>query len=92
MARELTGIIGGSGLGDTLASGLTNAESVQVETPFGPPSGDILIGQIGKNQIAFLNRHGPGHRFAPSDVPFAANIFALKKLGVRSIIASCAVG
>ena len=92
MAEALIGVIGGSGLGDTLAGRLTGMEQRQEQTPFGWPSGPILVGTLGKRQIAFVNRHGPGHRFGPSDVPFAANIFALKQLGARAIIASGAVG
>lgn len=89
---ELIGVIGGSGLGNVLAGKLTDAEQVEVETPFGNCSGPITVGKIGDNKIAFLNRHGDGHTIPPSRVPFAANIFALKKLGVRAIIASGAVG
>jgi 5'-methylthioadenosine phosphorylase len=92
MAEELIGVIGGSGLGDALAGRLTGMEQCQEQTPFGPPSGPILVGTLGTRRIAFINRHGPGHRFGPSDVPFAANIFALKQLGARAVIATGAVG
>ncbi len=92
MTKELVGVIGGSGLGDALAEQLTNVERREESTPFGPPSGPILIGTLGNRQIAFLGRHGPGHTLGPSEVPYAANIFALKKLGVRTLIASGAVG
>lgn len=92
MASELVGIIGGTGLGDALAAQLTGVEMRQVDTPFGRPSGPITLGMLGKRQIAFLNRHGEGHKLPPSEVPFAANIFALKKLGVHTVIASGAVG
>ncbi len=92
MAMELVGIIGGSGLADTLAGELTQTEVVEVETPFGKPSGPIVVGQLGAQKVAFLNRHGPGHRLGPSQVPYAANIFAFKQLGVRSMIATAAVG
>ena len=92
MAEELVGLIGGTGLGDTLAEHITDAESLEVDTPFGKPSGKITVGKIGSNKIAFLNRHGEGHKLMPSEVPFAANIFAMKKLGVRAVIASGAVG
>ena len=92
MAEELVGIIGGTGLGDALAEQLENAQFCDVETPFGAPSGKIMVGTLGKRRVAFLNRHGEGHRLPPSDVPFAANIFALKKLGVHAIAASGAVG
>jgi 5'-methylthioadenosine phosphorylase len=92
MAKELVGIIGGTGLGDALAAQLTDVQQRQVQTPFGKPSGPIMIGTLGSRQVAFLGRHGPGHSLGPSEVPFAANIFALKKLGVRAVIASGAVG
>ena len=92
MAEELVGLIGGTGLGDALAEHITDAESLEVDTPFGRPSGKIMVGKIGVNKIAFLNRHGEGHKLMPSEVPFAANIFAMKKLGVRAVIASGAVG
>jgi len=92
MAEELVGLIGGTGLGDALAEHITDAESLEVDTPFGRPSGKIMAGKIGANKIAFLNRHGEGHKLMPSEVPFVANIFAMKKLGVRAVIASGAVG
>jgi 5'-methylthioadenosine phosphorylase len=92
MTESIVGIIGGSGLGDVLGSHISAPETVNIDTPFGSPSGPILVGTIGKHKIAFINRHGDGHRFSPSDVPYAANIWAFKKLGVRSIIASAAVG
>lgn len=92
MAEALVGIIGGSGLGDVLVEHLSGIEKVAMETPFGRPSADIMLGAMGGRKVAFLNRHGDGHRFGPSEVPFRANIYAMKKLGVRSIIASGAVG
>jgi 5'-methylthioadenosine phosphorylase len=92
MAEELVGIIGGTGLGDVLKTQINNAEQCIVNTPFGKPSDKILIGNIGENRIAFINRHGEGHIYCPSKVPYAANIFALKKLGVRTLISSGAVG
>ncbi len=92
MAQELVGVIGGTGLGDVLAARLAGVEQREVQTPFGAPSGPILVGTLGDRQVAFINRHGPGHRFGPSDVPFAANIFALKQLGARAVIATGAVG
>jgi 5'-methylthioadenosine phosphorylase len=85
MATELIGIIGGTGLGDALAGQLSGAEYQTVETPFGAPSGPILMGALGRRQVAFLN-------LSPSEVPYAANIFALKTLGVHAVIASGAVG
>jgi 5'-methylthioadenosine phosphorylase len=92
MPEELIGIIGGTGLGDALAEQLTDVKFRNVKTPFGKPSTAILVGTLGKRRIAFLNRHGKGHKLSPSEVPFAANIFALKKLGVHSVISSGAVG
>ncbi len=92
MAEELVGIIGGTGLGDALAEYLTDAEYCNVDTPFGRPSEAVMLGKIGQRRIAFLNRHGKGHKLPPSEVPFAANIFALKKLGVHAVISSGAVG
>ena len=92
MAEELIGIIGGTGLGDALAEQMADAELCDVETPFGKPSTTIMVGAFGKNKIAFLNRHGEGHKLSPTEVPFAANIFALKKLGVHTLISSGAVG
>ena len=89
---DLVGIIGGSGLGDVLGEHITDRKSVDVDTPFGKTSGPILLGRLGANDIAFINRHGPGHLHSPSSVPYAANIYALKKLGVRAVIASAAVG
>jgi 5'-methylthioadenosine phosphorylase len=92
MARELIGVIGGTGLGDALAGQLSSVQFKDVDTPFGKPSGPILLGSLGTRRIAFLNRHGEGHKLSPSDVPYAANIFALKQLGVHAVIASGAVG
>jgi len=92
MADELIGIIGGTGLGDALARELSGAELREVKTPFGMPSGPILLGQMGRRRIAFVSRHGQGHKLSPSEVPYAANLFALKKLGAHAVVASGAVG
>jgi 5'-methylthioadenosine phosphorylase len=92
MTDELIGIVGGTGLGDALAKQLTDVKFHDVQTPFGKPSTAIMLGNLGKRQIAFLNRHGEGHKLSPSEVPYTANIFALKKLGVRAVISSGAVG
>ena len=92
MAKKLIGIIGGTGLGDALGEHIADAERREIDTPFGKPSDAILVGRFGKKKIAFLNRHGEGHKLSPSDVPYAANIFALKKLGVHTILSSGAVG
>lgn len=92
MAVELVGIIGGTGLGEVLAEHITDTEFYNINTPFGRPSTAIMVGRIGQKRVAFLNRHGKGHKLSPSEVPFAANIFALKKLGVHTVISSAAVG
>ncbi len=92
MTKELIGIIGGTGLGDALGKHIADAERREIDTPFGKPSDAILVGRFGKKKIAFLNRHGEGHKLSPSEVPYAANIFALKKLGVHTILSSGAVG
>ena len=92
MAEEVIGIIGGTGLGDALAEHLVDTEFHDIETPFGKSSTAIMVGRFGQKQIAFLNRHGKGHKLSPSEVPFTANIFALKKLGVHTVISSGAVG
>lgn len=85
------GIIGGSGLGDRLA-GSQNVEKIYVDTPFGPPSGPLLATNWHGVDVVFLSRHGEGHTLPPSAVPYRANIFALKSVGVTRIIASGAVG
>jgi 5'-methylthioadenosine phosphorylase len=84
------GIIGGSGLGDAL--GAEPGEAREVDTPFGKPSSPITLTQWQGVDIAILQRHGPGHTYAPSHVPYRANIFALKSLGVTHIVASGATG
>ncbi|MGB4258055.1 MAG: S-methyl-5'-thioadenosine phosphorylase [Phycisphaerae bacterium] len=85
------GIIGGSGLGQAFAA-QAEGEQVQVETPFGAPSGPILITRWQGVEIAFISRHGPGHLLNPSVVPYRANIYALKSLGVTHVLASGATG
>ncbi len=92
MADELIGILGGSGLGDELASRLSGFEKKDILTPFGKTSGSIFIGKLGTHNIAFINRHGDGHKLSPSEIPYAANIFALKTLGVKVLISTAAVG
>ncbi len=84
------GIIGGTGLGDALAA--LGGEPVPIETPFGPPSDTPIVANWEGSDVAFISRHGAGHRLNPSVVPYRANIWALKELGVSSIIASGAVG
>lgn len=91
MARVMVGVIGGTGLGEALA-GLGGGESREVETPFGRPSGPITLTEVSGVQVALLSRHGEGHLRNPSAVPYRANVFALKSLGVTHILASGAVG
>ncbi|HEX7599682.1 MAG TPA: S-methyl-5'-thioadenosine phosphorylase [Polyangia bacterium] len=87
----MIGIIGGTGLGDTLGS-VGKGATHTIDTPFGRPSAPILTTEIGGTPVALLSRHGEGHILNPSQVPYQANIFALKELGVTQIIASGAVG
>ena len=84
------GIIGGSGLYSM--PGLTNIEEVAVETPFGAPSEKLVLGTLEGRKVAFLARHGKGHRILPSELNFKANIHAFKSLGVTSILSVSAVG
>jgi 5'-methylthioadenosine phosphorylase len=81
-------VIGGSGFYDFLE----DAVPVPVETPFGPPSEDVLVGSVGGRRVAFLPRHGRDHRFPPHRIPYRANLWALRSLGVRQVLAPCAVG
>ena len=83
-------VIGGSGLYEM--DGMTGATSVDVETPFGKPSDSIVVGDLDGVKVAFLPRHGKGHRFNPSHIPARANIYALKSIGVERIISVSAVG
>jgi 5'-methylthioadenosine phosphorylase len=84
------GIIGGSGLYDM--PGLLGRREVAVDTPFGPPSDAYVVGELHGRPVAFLARHGRGHRLLPSELNFRANIYGLKKLGVRMILSASAVG
>lgn len=84
------GVIGGTGL--YRMEGLTDVEEREVLTPFGAPSDPITIGTLGGERVAFLARHGRGHRFSPTRVPYRANLWALKSLGVERVIAVSAVG
>ena len=84
------GVIGGSGLYDL--EGLTNIEEIQMSTPFGDPSDAYICGELHNIPIVFLPRHGKGHRILPSEIPFLANIWGLKKLGVTHLISVGAVG
>ncbi len=90
MEEVKIGIIGGSGLYNM--DGLTDVTEVSVDTPFGKPSDDFIIGTLDGQRIAFLARHGRGHRLMPTELPFRANIYAMKMLGVERIISASAVG
>jgi 5'-methylthioadenosine phosphorylase len=82
------GVIGGSGL----YALLEDAEEFDVSTPYGPPSDPITVALVGDRRVAFLPRHGRDHRFPPHKIPYRANLWALRALGVRQIVAPCAVG
>ena len=84
------GVIGGTGL--YAMDGLTNVREVVVDTPFGPPSDAVIIGDLDGTAVAFIPRHGRGHRLPPSDIPYRANVFALKQLGVERLVSVSAVG
>src|SRR5580700_2147237 len=84
------GIIGGSGLYSM--SGLTATREVRVKTPFGEPSDAFVIGELEGHRVAFLARHGRGHRLSPSEINYRANICAMKQLGVERLISVSAVG
>jgi 5'-methylthioadenosine phosphorylase len=84
------GIIGGSGLYSM--PGFTNVHEERVETPFGEPSDPFVLGELEGRKVAFLARHGRGHRILPSELNFRANIYAFKKLGVERIVSVSAVG
>ena len=88
--RAEVGIIGGTGLYEM--EGFTDVREVPVETPFGPPSDSFRVGSLDGRQVAFLPRHGRGHRILPHELNFRANVFAMKKLGVQWILSVSAVG
>ncbi|MBW4592637.1 MAG: S-methyl-5'-thioadenosine phosphorylase [Brasilonema angustatum HA4187-MV1] len=90
MAETRIGIIGGSGLYKMDA--LKNIEEVQVQTPFGSPSDALILGTLEGTRVAFLARHGRNHTLLPSELPFRANIYAMKQLGVEYLISASAVG
>ena len=89
MDQAQIGIIGGSGLYEIP---LENRRETEVETPFGSPSDSFLTGQLQGKNVAFLARHGRGHRLIPSELNFRANLYAFKKLGVSQILSASAVG
>jgi 5'-methylthioadenosine phosphorylase len=88
--RPVVGVIGGSGLYDI--PGLTQVEQISVETPFGAPSDRITLGTIDGFDVAFLPRHGQHHRISPSSIPYRANVWAMKAIGVRKLVSVSAVG
>jgi 5'-methylthioadenosine phosphorylase len=82
------GVIGGSGL----YALLDDAEEFEVSTPYGAPSDPLTVARVGDRRVAFLPRHGRDHRFPPHRIPYRANLWALRAIGVRQIVAPCAVG
>ncbi|MBC9956213.1 S-methyl-5'-thioadenosine phosphorylase [Yimella sp. cx-51] len=86
--RAEIGVIGGSGF----YSFLDDARTLSIDTPFGAPSDDVVIGEVAGRSVAFLARHGRDHRFPPHQVNYRANLWALRSVGVRQVLAPCAVG
>lgn len=85
----MLGVIGGSGFYSFFGS---DARCVSLETPYGQPSGAITVGRVGDHEVAFLPRHGAQHQYSAHTIPYRANMWALRSLGVRRILAPCAVG
>jgi 5'-methylthioadenosine phosphorylase len=90
LATARLGVLGGSGL--YAMEGLEQVEEREVETPYGPPSDHLRIGRLGDLEVVFLARHGRHHTFSPTEVPYRANLWALRSLGVRWILSASAVG
>lgn len=90
MTQVRIGIIGGSGLYQMPE--LTDIEEIRIDTPFGATSDAFIVGTLEGERVAFLPRHGRGHRFLPTEVPFRANIYAMKTLGIERILSASAVG
>jgi 5'-methylthioadenosine phosphorylase len=90
MTAAKIGIIGGSGLYQMPE--LTEIDEIEIQTPFGSPSDKFILGTLEGERVAFLPRHGVGHRFTPTEVPFRANIYGMKLLGVERILSASAVG
>jgi 5'-methylthioadenosine phosphorylase len=88
--RAEIGVLGGSGLYDL--AGLDDVERLELETPFGAPSDEVVVGTVEDKRVAFLARHGRNHRRIPSEINYRANVFALKSLGVERILSASAVG
>ena len=87
---SVLGVIGGSGVYDI--DGLSNTRWQRVTSPFGDPSDELLFGELAGQQLVFLPRHGRGHRIAPTDINYRANIDVLKRAGVTDVISMSAVG
>ena len=90
MAEARVGVIGGSGL--YAIDGLTDVEELSLDTPFGSPSDQVILGTLSGVRVAFIPRHGRGHRISPGELPVRANIWALKSLGVTHLVSVSAVG
>jgi 5'-methylthioadenosine phosphorylase len=88
--RAMIGVIGGSGVYDI--RGLEDVEELELNTPYGMPSDRVVVGRLDGVEVAFLPRHGRGHRFTPSEVPYRANVYALRMLGVERLLSVSAVG
>ena len=86
--RAEIGVFGGSGF----SAFLDGADEVAVPTPYGDPSGPFVVGSVGGRSVAFLPRHGPGHRYPPHRIPYRANLWAMRSLGVTQVIGPCAAG
>jgi 5'-methylthioadenosine phosphorylase len=87
-AEAEVGVFGGSGFYEFL----TDVTEVDLDTPYGPPSAAVALGTVAGRRVAFLPRHGHGHRFIPTTVPYRANVWAMRELGVRSLVAPCSAG
>ena len=88
MANAEIGVIGGSGF----YSFLEDVTEIQVDTPYGPPSDSLFLGEIAGRRVAFLPRHGRGHHLPPHRINYRANLWALRSVGVRQVLGPCAVG
>lgn len=88
--KPVLGVIGGSGL--YAMSGLSNAQTLELDTPFGKPSAPLILGNLAGQQVVFLARHGIGHHIPPSEVNYRANLYALKSMGVERVISISACG
>ena len=90
MTASAIGVLGGSGFYDL--PGVESAETVEVDTPFGPPSDALTVGRLGARRVVFLARHGRGHRLLPSEINARANLYALKQQGATHVVSVSAVG